>query len=115
MQPNQCFESVLLQIPCILQVESASEERFFKGRLLLLLAAALVVVVVVLVVLGGCLRCLGLWFWSSSWLWIVVLVVVVWLLLLFVSGGCYGRTRPSSLQPSKLKQLKVQSPGSLNP
>ena len=45
MQPNQCFGSVLLQIPYILQVESASEERFSKGRLLLLLAVVLVVVV----------------------------------------------------------------------
>ena len=66
MQPNLCFGSVLLQIPYILQVESASEERFFKACLLLLLAVVLVAVVVVVVVFGFWFWLFRLWFWLSS-------------------------------------------------
>ena len=105
LQPNQCFGSVLLQKPCILQVESASEERFSKGRLLLLLAVVLVVVVLVVVVLGSGSGCFGCGSGCLGCLWVVVVVVVA-LLVVFA---------PSLLQPSKLKQLKVESPGSLNP
>ena len=46
---------------------------------------------------SGCLRCH----------WVVVVVVVVAALLVVCA--------PCLLQPEKLKQLKVESPGSLNP
>ena len=105
MQPNQCFGSVLLQKPCILRVESASEDRFFKGRRLLHLAVVLVVVVLVVVVLGSGSGCFGCGSGCLRCLWVVVVVVVA---LLVVCAPCL-------LQPEKLKQLKVESPGSLNP
>ena len=91
--------------PCILRIENASEERFSKGRLLLLLAVVLVVVVLVVVVLGSGSGCFGCGSGCLGCLWVVVLVVVA-LLVVFA---------PSLLQPEKLKQLKVESPGSLNP
>ena len=98
---------MLLQIPCIVQVESASEERFFTGRLLLLLAVVLVVVVLVVVVLGSGSGCFGCGSGCLRCLWVVVVVVVVAALLVVCA--------PCLLQPEKLKQLKVESPGSLNP
>ena len=77
----------------------------FKGRLLLLLAVVLVVVVLVVVVLGSGSGCFGCGSGCLRCLWVVVVVVVA---LLVVIAPCL-------LQPEKLKQLKVESPGSLNP
>ena len=53
---------------------------------------------------SGCLGCFGLWLWS--WWFCFWLFSFGWLLWLLA---------PFFLQPPKLKQLKVESPGSLNP
>ena len=65
----------------------------------------MVVVVVVVVVLGYGSGCFGCGCGCLGCLWVVGVVVVA----LFVVFA------PSRLQPSKLKQLEVESPGTLNP
>ena len=53
---------------------------------------------------SGCLGCFGLWLWSWWFcFWLFACGLFLWLLA------------PLLLQPAKLKQLKVESPGSLNP